>query len=294
MDDDDDGNDGDGNADTEETNNSNSKSNLASSPTSPAAVAPATSPKQAIGSSSGSRPRKHSLPLQQHQHLPPSGEWYHLLIGILTRAALQGYLTAGWRGVDAVECLLGVGIGVTANPDRKEEVDMSPSNLPSYFHSHSPASPKPNTNRSSPVHTPANPNADVDAESEQSRSPSPEPSEIDPSVDPTTLDPDTIDVHQDDNLFKKFDPDELPGMKEAVGVLFPSLAGKNPTAAEAEFGKEMRERLRKVRLFVFFFFVLNLNGILSLLFLITHTPYIVHHYPCFHSGSFHAHGRPCV
>lgn len=39
-----------------------------------------------------------------------------LLIGLLTRAALEGYLTGGWRGTDAVECLLTVGLGVTEPP----------------------------------------------------------------------------------------------------------------------------------------------------------------------------------
>lgn len=39
-----------------------------------------------------------------------------LLIGLLTRAALEGYLTGGWRGTDAVDCLLTVGLGMTELP----------------------------------------------------------------------------------------------------------------------------------------------------------------------------------
>jgi hypothetical protein len=44
--------------------------------------------------------------------LQPSREWYMLLAGLLTRAVLEGYLTAEWRGPAAVECLLTVGLGV--------------------------------------------------------------------------------------------------------------------------------------------------------------------------------------
>ncbi|KAJ8516628.1 hypothetical protein ONZ45_g6099 [Pleurotus djamor] len=44
--------------------------------------------------------------------LQPSREWYMLTAGLLTRAVLEGYLTAGWRGVGAIECLLTVGLGI--------------------------------------------------------------------------------------------------------------------------------------------------------------------------------------
>ncbi|KAF7771655.1 hypothetical protein Agabi119p4_5966 [Agaricus bisporus var. burnettii] len=40
----------------------------------------------------------------------PTREWYMLLAGLLTRAVLEGYLSAGWRGTRPVECLLLVGI----------------------------------------------------------------------------------------------------------------------------------------------------------------------------------------
>lgn len=42
--------------------------------------------------------------------LRPTREWYMLLAGLLTRAVLEGYLSAGWRGTKPVECLLLVGI----------------------------------------------------------------------------------------------------------------------------------------------------------------------------------------
>lgn len=42
--------------------------------------------------------------------LRPTREWYMLLAGLLTRAVLEGYLSAGWRGTRPVECLLLVGI----------------------------------------------------------------------------------------------------------------------------------------------------------------------------------------
>ncbi|KXN86084.1 hypothetical protein AN958_10560 [Leucoagaricus sp. SymC.cos] len=45
--------------------------------------------------------------------LRPTREWYMLLAGLLTRAVLEGYLTAGWRGTKPVESLLLVGIGIS-------------------------------------------------------------------------------------------------------------------------------------------------------------------------------------
>ncbi|KAG1737122.1 uncharacterized protein EDB91DRAFT_1141138 [Suillus paluster] len=44
--------------------------------------------------------------------LRPSREWYMLLAGLLARATLEGYLTGGWWGLEAVECLLSVGLGI--------------------------------------------------------------------------------------------------------------------------------------------------------------------------------------
>jgi hypothetical protein len=47
--------------------------------------------------------------------LRPSREWFMLLAGLLTRAVLEGYLTARWRGLEPVECLLMVGQGIVDN-----------------------------------------------------------------------------------------------------------------------------------------------------------------------------------
>ncbi|KAJ7707327.1 hypothetical protein B0H17DRAFT_1191847 [Mycena rosella] len=68
--------------------------------------------------------------------LRPSREWYLLLSGLLTRAVLEGYLTAGWRGPDAVDCLLKVGLGLGAAPPppaaaRDEFAEFDPDELPS-------------------------------------------------------------------------------------------------------------------------------------------------------------------
>ncbi|KAG6830038.1 hypothetical protein H0H92_002456 [Tricholoma furcatifolium] len=69
--------------------------------------------------------------------LPPTREWYLLLCGLLTRAALEGYLTAGWRGAQAVECLLTVGLGMPESVPpggQEEELDefeeFDPDGLP--------------------------------------------------------------------------------------------------------------------------------------------------------------------
>ena len=44
--------------------------------------------------------------------LRPLLEWYPLLVGLLTRAVLEGYLSAGRRGQLAVQWLLLVGLGI--------------------------------------------------------------------------------------------------------------------------------------------------------------------------------------
>ena len=72
--------------------------------------------------------------------LRPSLEWYMLLAGLLTRAVLEGYLTAGWSGLQAIQCLLLVGLGLNSNtgnlPVEEEEeeeaefADMDPDELP--------------------------------------------------------------------------------------------------------------------------------------------------------------------
>lgn len=111
--------------------------------------------------------------------LRPSRDWYLLFSGLLTRAALEGYLTGGWRGPDAASCLLSVGLGMLDDP--------SPS-----------------------------------------------------------------DEDEGDSIFEWFDPDDLPTLKEAAQIMFPSLSamasGLTPRRenAEAEFAAEMKERLRRV------------------------------------------------
>jgi len=43
--------------------------------------------------------------------LVPTTQWYFLLAGMLTRAVLEGYLSAGWTGLAPVQVLFGVGVG---------------------------------------------------------------------------------------------------------------------------------------------------------------------------------------
>ncbi|KAF8805420.1 hypothetical protein BYT27DRAFT_7104597 [Phlegmacium glaucopus] len=86
------------------------------------------------------------LQLQKRMYenaLRPSLEWYMLLAGLLTRAVLEGYLTAGWSGLQAIQCLLLVGLGLNVNAgkraDDKEDAeeedendfaDLDPDELP--------------------------------------------------------------------------------------------------------------------------------------------------------------------
>ncbi|KAI0058750.1 hypothetical protein BV25DRAFT_1901971 [Artomyces pyxidatus] len=48
---------------------------------------------------------------QNPRALKPETTWYMLLAGLLTRAVLEGYLSAGWTGLTPVQVLLGVGLG---------------------------------------------------------------------------------------------------------------------------------------------------------------------------------------
>jgi len=87
------------------------------------------------------------LQLQKRMYenaLRPSLEWYMLLAGLLTRAVLEGYLTAGWSGLQAIQCLLLVGLGLNVNAgkmgsdnwgggeeeDEDEFADLDPAELP--------------------------------------------------------------------------------------------------------------------------------------------------------------------
>ena len=66
--------------------------------------------------------------------LLPTREWYLLLASLLTRAVLEGYLTAGWRGLDPVRCLLTVGLGMAEGDHHDEPLDgfeeFDPDGLP--------------------------------------------------------------------------------------------------------------------------------------------------------------------
>ncbi|KAF8317843.1 uncharacterized protein EI90DRAFT_3158662 [Cantharellus anzutake] len=59
----------------------------------------------------------------------PTRIWYALLSGMVTRAALEGYLGRGWLGPDALEILFGIGVGVdwedvVEKPDEKNVSTM--------------------------------------------------------------------------------------------------------------------------------------------------------------------------
>ncbi|KAH0833494.1 hypothetical protein J3R83DRAFT_12619 [Lanmaoa asiatica] len=51
----------------------------------------------------------------------PSRDWYMLFAGLLTRAALEGYLTGGWRGPTGAACLLSVGLGMSDDLSHDDE-----------------------------------------------------------------------------------------------------------------------------------------------------------------------------
>lgn len=135
-----------------------------------------------IPSVSPQSPAMHTRKAQSESEaspLRPSRAWYMLFAGLLTRAALEGYLTGGWRGPAAASCLLSVGLGMSDDPSLSDEEEA-------------------------------------------------------------------------DSIFEWFDPDDLPALKEAAQIMFPSLNaianGVPPRreGAEAEFEAEMKERLRRV------------------------------------------------
>lgn len=117
--------------------------------------------------------------------LRPSRQWYMLLVGLLTRAALEGYLTGGWRGTHAIDCLFKVGLG---SADQNDGPGAA---------------------------------SDVDDNSEVG------------------------------SKFEWFDPDGLPRLREAARILFPALRPgtyQRREGGEAEFEREMNDRLRRVSL----------------------------------------------
>ena len=86
---------------------------------------------------------KFQLKRMYEDALRPSLEWYMLLAGLLTRAVLEGYLTAGWSGLQAIQCLLLVGLGLNVNAggmdhngeeekkkNEDEFADLDPDELP--------------------------------------------------------------------------------------------------------------------------------------------------------------------
>ncbi|KAI9000436.1 hypothetical protein BD414DRAFT_450729 [Trametes punicea] len=77
----------------------------------PATMSPQTSPRTFAQ-------RNQLEPNFSFNALRPSREWYFLLAGLLTRAVLEGYLTAGWRGIEPLEVLLGVGLSITPSASR--------------------------------------------------------------------------------------------------------------------------------------------------------------------------------
>lgn len=59
-------------------------------------------------------PQRHVSDINVYGHaLRPSREWYFLLAGLLTRTVLEGFITGGWLGVEPLEVLLTVGLGIT-------------------------------------------------------------------------------------------------------------------------------------------------------------------------------------
>ncbi|KAF8145414.1 hypothetical protein K438DRAFT_1991820 [Mycena galopus ATCC 62051] len=82
-------------------------------------------PPPAVPSTPGSRSPYENQTGMYESALRPSREWYLLLAGLLTRAVLEGYLTAGWRGPDAVDTLLkvGLGLGAAAEAPKDNEKD---------------------------------------------------------------------------------------------------------------------------------------------------------------------------
>ncbi|KAJ7238556.1 hypothetical protein B0H12DRAFT_90290 [Mycena haematopus] len=104
-------------------------------PLPPPAVPPAT-----LGPNPNGSRYENQTPMYESA-LRPSREWYLLLAGLLTRAVLEGYLTAGWRGPDAVDTLLkvGLGLGVAAEApkdgdkdgEKDEFAQFDPDELPS-------------------------------------------------------------------------------------------------------------------------------------------------------------------
>ncbi|KAI0649027.1 hypothetical protein C8Q79DRAFT_998927 [Trametes meyenii] len=101
---------------------SSSNGNMPAGPQTPrpSVMSPQTSPRT-FPQRSHVDPNFYSL-----NALRPSREWYFVLSGLLTRAVLEGYLTAGWRGIEPLEVLLGVGLGITPSAPRSNGSEQRP------------------------------------------------------------------------------------------------------------------------------------------------------------------------
>jgi hypothetical protein len=177
--------------------------------------------------------------------------WYMILAGLLTRAALEGYLTASWRGSEGVECLLGLGMGLggryayaaNATPELGNMYPSGPRNRNgvsngsesgAYAHAHGNGNGNGNRRDENPGHHHHHHHEEDQHDDEEH---------------------DEDEDEEDD--FEEFDPDELPTLLESAKILFPSLRGTEPVdlfarrgRAEDEYGVEMEERLRRVGIFL--------------------------------------------
>ncbi|KAF8657562.1 hypothetical protein AX16_002199 [Volvariella volvacea WC 439] len=158
---------------------------------------PLPPPTSTSSTGAGSRPFEYAL--------RPTREWYLLLAGLLTRAVLEGYLTAGWRGFEAVECLLSVGLGEEGGVPQVEEEEESD-------------------------------DEDDEEEDEEDESDSDDEVEIiEPHIQQQNSKNENKgkgrekDKDKAEDEFLEFEPDEMPGLDEAVGILFPGFWGRART-----------------------------------------------------------------
>ncbi|KAF5326683.1 hypothetical protein D9619_003961 [Psilocybe cf. subviscida] len=191
--------------------------------------------------------------------LRPTKEWYMLLAGLLTRAVLEGYLTGGWRGLRAVQCLLMVGLGVSAGDGAdgagqrmgKRRTHRELINLVEQEegddHEHEDGA------SGTDIDSDGGSNDDNDEEEEEEESGT-DASDADPDANTherllglgfrlpvAGRDDDAADNEDGDEEFAELDPDELPDLVEAVRILFPSLRRGMGDEGAAGKGKE-RER----------------------------------------------------
>lgn len=88
--------------------------------------AEATGPGTGTGSGSGTNNndgQRAATPAASGTALVPTVQWYLLLVGLLTRAVFEGYLTAEWRGLEPLRVLLGFGLGGVASSHDADDDD---------------------------------------------------------------------------------------------------------------------------------------------------------------------------